>query len=312
MEIGLFGSAISASTFDYPTIPVSVLAQEAEVRGFDAIFVGEHSHTPVGATLPKWMGAVGGQPFPEWYRHYPDPFVILSQASALTTRIKIGVAVCVVAIHDPISLSKSVSTLDHVSGGRLIFGVGYGYSEGEFRNHGVDRSKRRDIVREKMLAMERLWDHETASFEGDYVSFTESWMYPKPIQKPRPPVLIGGQLTATTLDDIVEWGDGWLPANMMTKGNLATQISILRDRFAAAGRQLDGPDITVFHTVDHLTDRGWDYRAGAAPITDDLLERYENMGVTRLCLPIPNEPTAKVLQLLDRYVHSIGERLSSI
>jgi alkanesulfonate monooxygenase SsuD/methylene tetrahydromethanopterin reductase-like flavin-dependent oxidoreductase (luciferase family) len=174
VDIGLFGSAIAASDRHAATIPLSVLAPAAEERGFDAVFIGEHSHTPVNATLPKWMGAVGGQPFPESYRRYPDPFTMLAHASALTTRLRLGVSVSLVAIHDPILLAKTVSTLDQVSGGRVILGVGYGYNEPEFRNHGVDMSKRRDITREKMLAMERLWSEETASFDGDYVSFTES------------------------------------------------------------------------------------------------------------------------------------------
>src|SRR3546814_4519423 len=108
------------------------------------------------------MCAFGGQPYPEFYRHQPNPYILLAQASALTKRLKLGVAISLVAVHDPILLAKMVSTLDHVSEGRLIFGVGYGYNEDEFRNHGVDVSKRRDIVREKMLAMEALWSQETA------------------------------------------------------------------------------------------------------------------------------------------------------
>ena len=311
MEIGLYGSAISASTELNQTIAVGVLAPEAEARGFDALVVGEHSHCPVEARLPEWMGAVGGQPFPDFYKRYPDPFVVLAHASALTTRLKLVVAVSLVALHDPILLAKTVSTLDRVSAGRLIFGVGYGYNEPEFRNHGVDKTERRDIVREKMLAMERLWSQETASFEGDYVSFTESWQYPKPVQRPRPPVLVGSQLIPKTLDHIVEWGDGWIPASMMSKGKLASDIVKLREAFAAAGRNPDGLDITVLHTVDHLKDRVWDYRTGAAPITYDLVAYYEEMGVTRLCLPVPNEPAEVVLPVLDSYVAAIGERLSA-
>lgn len=309
MEIGLYGSAMAASEEQYHTVPVRVVAQEAEARGFELIFIGEHSHTPVAGVLPDWMGAVGGQPYPEWYRHYPDPFILLAEVSALTQRIKLGVAICLVAIHDPIILAKAVSTLDHVSRGRLIFGVGYGYNELEFRNHGIDAKQRRDIVREKMLAMEALWSQETASFEGGHVSFTESWQHPKPYKRRRPPVLVGSQLIPKTLDHIVEWGDGWLPTAMMAKGNLAGEIAKLKERFEAAGRDPKALDITVFHTVEHLKERTWDYRAGAAPITDELLDKYEQMGVTRLCFPIPNERTKPVLELLDRYVETFGKRL---
>lgn len=306
----MYGSAIAASERHTQTIPLSVLAPEAEARGFDAVFVGEHSHTPVDATLPEWMGAVGGQPFPEWYRRYPDPYIMLAHASALTTRLRLGVAVSLVAIHDPILLAKTISTLDHVSGGRLILGVGYGYNEDEFRNHGVDARKRRDITREKMLAMQRLWSEETASFDGDYVSFTESWQYPKPIQRPRPPIVVGSQLIPQTIDHIVEWADGWIPAAMMAKGKLADGIERLRERFEAAGRNPDRLDVTVFHTVEHLKDREWDYRNGAAPVTYDLLDRYEAMGVTRVGLPVPNEGAETVLPLLDSYVDAIGDRLA--
>jgi probable F420-dependent oxidoreductase len=309
MEIGLFGSAIAASPEQYHTIPVRELAQAAEARGFDSIFIGEHSHTPVDAVLPDWMGAMGGQPYPEFYRHYPNPYILLAQAAALTRRLKLGVAVSMVALHDPILLAKMVSTLDHVSEGRLIFGVGYGYNAEEFRNHGVDLAKRRDIVREKMLAMEALWSQEIAGFAGEYVSFTESWQYPKPYRRKRPPVLVGGQLIAKTVDHIVEWADGWIPAAMMVKGELASEIAKLKDRFEAAGRDPDTLEITVFHTVDNLKDRKWDYRDDSAPITDELLARYEDMGVTRLCFPIPNEGTEAVLELLDTYVRIFGDRL---
>jgi probable F420-dependent oxidoreductase len=311
MEICLYGSAIVASELQAPTIPLSVLAPEAEARGFHAVFVGQHSHTPVEARLPDWMGAVGGQAFPESYRHYPDPYVMLAHASALTTRLKLGIAVSVVAIHDPILLAKTISTLDQVSGGRVIFGVGYGYNALEFRNHGIDMSKRRDIVREKMLAMQQLWSQETASFDGTYVSFTESWQYPKPVQRPRPPVLVGSQLIRQTLDHIVEWGDGWIPAAMMAKGKLSADIARLRQRFEAAGRNPDDLDVTVFHTVEHLKDRQWDYRTGAPPITNELIDRYEEMGVTRLGLPVPKEGAEAVLPLLDSYVEALGERLST-
>lgn len=309
MEIGLFGSAMAASPEHYHTIPFSVVAREAEARGFESLFIGEHSHTPVDAVLPKWMGAVGGQPYPEFYRHYPNPYILLAQASALTKRLKLGVAISLVAVHDPILLAKMVSTLDHVSEGRLIFGVGYGYNEDEFRNHGVDVSKRRDIVREKMLAMEALWSQETASFNGEHVSFTESWLYPKPYKRKRPPVLVGGQLIPKTVDHIIEWADGWLPAAMMAKGQLASEIVKLKERFEAAGRDPNTLDITVFHTVEDLKERKWDYRDDAVPVSEELLARYENMGVTRLCFPIPNEGTASVLKILDDYTNIFGDRL---
>jgi probable F420-dependent oxidoreductase len=309
MEIGLYGSAIPASPEQYHTIPFRVVAQEAEVRGFESVFIGEHSHTPVHAVLPEWMGAVGGQPYPESYRHYPDPYILLAQASALTKRLKLGVAISLVAIHDPILLAKTISTLDHVSEGRLIFGVGYGYNEPEFHNHGIDVSRRRDIVREKMLAMEALWSQETASFRGEHVSFTESWQYPKPYKRKRPPVLVGGQLIPKTVDHIVEWADGWLPAAMMAKGRLANEITKLKQRVEAAGRDPNALDITVFHTVEHLKERKWDYRADAPPITDELIANYEKLGVTRLCFPVPNEETKSVIALLDEYARAVGDRL---
>jgi hypothetical protein len=142
------------------------------------------------------------------------------------------------------------------------------------------------------------------------VSFTESWQYPKPVQRPRPPVLVGSQLIPQTVDHIVEWADGWIPAAMMAKGNLAAGIALLRERFDAAGRNPDELDVTVFHTVEHLKERQWDYRSGAKPITAALIDGYEDMGVTRLCLPVPNEGVDTVLPLLDSYVEVVGDRLA--
>ena len=164
------------------------LAKEAEDRGFDVLLTGEHDHIPVGSQV--WSGG----DLPQHYRRILDPFVALTTVGNATDRIKLGIAVCLVAQHDPISLAKRVASFDFVSDGRFIFGIGYGYILKEVANHGINPKMRRGILREKMLAIETIWSNSVASFAGTYVSFEDCEQYPKPVQAPRPPVLLGGKL----------------------------------------------------------------------------------------------------------------------
>jgi len=159
------------------------LAREAEAREFDDLWVPEHTHIPSGRQT-DWPMEEGSQ-LPEMYKRSLDPFVALSAAASVTERITLGTSICLVAQHDPIILAKTVSTLDHLANGRLIFGVGFGWNAEEMLHHGVNPDRRRTIAREKVMAMKELWTQEEASFKGTYVNFESSWQYPKPLQTRR-------------------------------------------------------------------------------------------------------------------------------
>ena len=176
------------------TMSPSELAVAVEERGFESLWLPEHSHIPTSRESP-WPGSKPGsdEPLPYHYPRYVDLFVSLSMAAAVTSRIRLGSSVCLVAQHDPIQLAKQVATLDHLSGGRVILGIGYGWNREEAANHGmVEWGARREIVREKVAAMRRLWSDEVASFDGDHVHVAPSWMWPKPVQRGGPPVILGG------------------------------------------------------------------------------------------------------------------------
>src|SRR5438132_676954 len=183
------------------------LAREAEERGFESIFYPEHTHIPTGRKT-EWPG---GGDLPEEYRRLHDPFIALTAAAGATDRIKLGTGICLVGQHDPIVLAKTVASVDVVSDGRFLFGVGFGWNTDEMEDHGVDPKFRRSIAREKVLAMKSLWTEEAGSFDGKYVHVPPSWSWPKPVQQPHPPILIGGAASDTVFKHVVEWADGWMP-----------------------------------------------------------------------------------------------------
>jgi probable F420-dependent oxidoreductase len=218
------------------------LAREVEARGFDSLFFPEHTHIPVSRRTPAPMG----EPLPEQYQRTLDLFVALSYAAGATTRLRIGSAICLVAQRDPIVTAKEVATLDSLSGGRLTFGIGFGWNVEEMADHGVDAKRRRDVVREKMLAMERLWSQDEAGFEGDLVRFESSWSWPKPVQTPRPPVLIGGGGGPKLFASIAEYADGWIPIGGR---GIATHLPALQQAFSDAGRDLTSLQIMPCGTI---------------------------------------------------------------
>jgi probable F420-dependent oxidoreductase len=220
------------------SVPVAWLAGEAEARGFTELWVPEHTHIPTGRET-AWPMADGAE-LPEMYKRSLDPFVALAAAATATSTIKLGTSICLVGQHDPIVLAKTVATLDHLSGGRVILGVGFGWNVDEMRHHGVDPDKRRTIAREKVLAMRELWTQEEASFAGKYVNFGPSWQWPKPVQQPHVPVWIGGGKAA--LAHVVEWGSGWMPiVGVMPVPKL---IARLRNMAEEAGR--DPAEIAIY------------------------------------------------------------------
>ena len=180
------------------------VAAEAEARGFDAFWVSEHSHMPLSTQFPL------GDTVPREYSSMLDPFVALAVAAQATTRIKLGTAIVILPQHDPINCAKAVASLDLVSNGRLLFGIGAGWNEPELENHGTEPSTRFKLMRERVEAMRQLWTSETAEYHGDLVDFDPVWQWPKPLQQPHPPVFVAGA-SPRVIERVARYGDGWLP-----------------------------------------------------------------------------------------------------
>ncbi len=286
MEIGLImfptGEAITPAK----------LAFEAEERGFESLWFPEHSHIPVSRRTP-WGGREGAPPLPPEYWRSLDQFVALTDAAAATERIRIGTGICLVAQRDPIWTAKQVASLDHVSGGRFMFGVGYGWNVEEMANHGVPYRQRRAILREKVLAMQQIWSHDEAEFHGEHVDFDPIWSWPKPITKPWPPVILGGGAGPRTMRHIVEFCDGWMPiAGRSGPGELKSAIGQLQDLCEEECRDVAEVDIGIFGPRPDL----------------GILEGYANLGVTRAVLMLPPAPEAEILPILDEWM-TLGPKL---
>jgi probable F420-dependent oxidoreductase len=194
----------------FPTdygIAVRDLARLVEDAGFESMFFPEHTHVPVARTSPF---PAGGE-LPEPYHRNIDPFVAHAVAATVTERLRLGTGICLVAQREPIALAKTIASLDFISGGRFILGVGAGWNVEEMRNHGVDPARRWAVVRDHVLAMKAVWAADEAEFAGEFTSFPPLWSWPKPIQRPNPPVLVGG-MTPRAWDRVLAIGDGWIPA----------------------------------------------------------------------------------------------------
>ena len=254
------------------------LAREAEQRGFESVFYPEHTNIPVSRKT-QWPG---GGDLPEEYRRLHDPFIALMAAAAVTETIRIGTGISLVAQHDPVVLAKVVASLDVLSNGRFILGVGFGWNTDEMEQHGVDPNFRRTIVREKILAMKSLWTQEAGSFDGRFVHVEPTWSWPKPAQKPHPPVLIGGAATDTVFKHVVDWADGWMPIG--GRFDVLGSIEALRQRASEAGRDPASIEITLF----------------GAPRDAEVIDRYEEAGVARVIFGLPPAERDVVLPALDR------------
>jgi probable F420-dependent oxidoreductase len=269
MELGL---AILLA--DY-SMPPARLGRIAEERGFESLFLAEHTHIPVSRETPY----PGGTELPREYSHTVDPFVGLAAAAAVTERLKLGTGVCLVIERDPIVTAKEVATLDHVSNGRFLFGIGAGWNIEEMRNHGTDPGTRFTRMRESVEAMKAIWTQDEPEYHGRIVDFDPIWSWPKPVQKPHPPVLVGG-LGEKVLDRVVAYGDEWIPNRVKSPEALGERIEELQRRAEAAGR--GRIPVTVF---------------GAKPEVR-LLERLRGAGVTRSLFYLrPEEPDAVERQL---------------
>ena len=263
---------------DY-SIRIDELARAAEERGFESLFVTEHTHIPASRRTPF----PGGTELPREYSHTLDPFVALTAAAAVTRTLKVGTGICLVIEHDPITLAKQVASLDVLSGGRFLFGIGGGWNAEEMENHGTAFKTRFRLLRERVLAMKEIWTKDAAAFHGEFVSFEPIWSWPKPAQKPHPPVLLGGE-SGYTLQRVVDFCDGWFPRGRAADAILPG-LADLEARAARAGRDMKTISVSIFGA-----------KAEAAA-----LQRYADAGITRAILRLPSEPRDTVLPLLDRY-----------
>ena len=212
---------------DYAADPATI-ARLVEERGFDSLFFPEHTHIPASRETPY---PAGGE-LPREYSHTHDPFVALATAAAVTERILLATGICLVIERDPIVTAKEVASLDQLSGGRFLFGVGAGWNLEEMRNHGTDPQRRFSLMRERVEAMKAIWGEDEASYHGEHVHFDRIWSWPKPVQGPHPPVLVGGN-GDRVLERVVAFGDEWMP-NRAT--GLRQRATDLRELAAEAGR----------------------------------------------------------------------------
>ncbi|BBX61728.1 LLM class F420-dependent oxidoreductase [Mycobacterium saskatchewanense] len=259
------------------------LAAAAEERGFESLLFCEHTHIPVSRKSPY----PGGGELPKMYAHTYDPFVACTAAAAATRRLKVGTGVCLVVERDPITTAKEVASVDRLSGGRFLFGVGAGWNREEMANHGTDARVRMSILRERVEAMRSIWTAEEAEYHGDYVNFDPIWSYPKPIQSPLP-VLVGG-MGPTVEDRIIDFGDGWL-AQDVTSENLDAfrdRVAKLQRRVTEAGR--DAVEISLF----------------AASSKQEMIERYAAAGVDRCLFLLPDGDDSEVTGKLDRLAERV-------
>ncbi len=217
--------------------------EAAEAAGFESIWFAEHSHIPVSRITP-WGGRAGAPPLPEHYWRTHDSVVALAAIAARTTDIRLGTGIALLAQRDPIWLAKEIASLDVISGGRANFGIGYGWNVEEMESHGIDPKRRRALVREKALAIKEIWARDEATFSGEFVSFDAMWSWPKPVQKPHPPIVIGGSPTPVTFRHIVEYGDGWMP--LYGRFPIVEHVADLRREAEDAGRDPAAIEVTVY------------------------------------------------------------------
>lgn len=257
------------------TIQPIELAKAVEDRGLDSLFFPEHTHIPVSRDTPF----PGGGDLPEHYWRSHDPFVALMAAAAVTSRIKLGTGICLVIERDPITLAKECATLDYLSGGRLILGIGAGWNREEMENHGADYKHRWKIVREKILAMKEIWNNDEAQFHGEFVNFDPIWSWPKPKQAGGPPVWMGAN-SKWVFDRVAEYCDGWMPIG----GSGSGAMDNLKKACEVRGRDVDSVTLALF----------------GAPMDLDQLNRRIEQGFTELIFGLPQGEADVVLPVLDK------------
>src|ERR1700751_373442 len=276
-----FGASIFFT--DYSISPTE-LAVAMEERGLDALWVAEHSHIPV----PRRTPAPGGGELPKRYYDVMDPFVTLATAAAVTKRLKLGTGVCLVIQRDTIQTAKLVASIDQVSNGRFLFGIGGGWNAEEIENHGTEFTSRFKKMREQIEAMKEIWTKPTAEYRGDLVNFSPMMTWPKPVQKPHPPVILGGAFPWAARR-AVRYGDGWYPN--ASSGNPEEYLPRFRQMAAEAGRDPQSLPVTL----------------GGAPADADRLKRYRDLGAVRAVVTLEAGKTEEVMPVLDNWAALIRQ-----
>ena len=276
MQYGIF-----MFTTDKSTDPVR-LAMAAEERGFESLWVPEHVHIPVDRQTPFPRGG----DLPEEYYRLHDPFVALAAAAGATSTIKLGTGICLVTEHEPIELAKSVASLDRISNGRFLFGIGAGWLKEEMETLGTAFETRWKLTEERIAAMREMWTKDEAEYHGELVDIPNTHVWPKPVQQPHPPVLIGAS-TRWARQRVVDWGDGWIP-NVTEPAFVERGLNDIRGRAEEAGRDISSLDVSIF---------------GAQ---EDALDEYERIGATRCIFRLPHAGDDIVLPELDRLAKLIG------
>jgi probable F420-dependent oxidoreductase len=278
MKIGVSVPSVVGAPVD-----VAVLAQKAEELGFESIFVPEHPIMPVNVSSPFPQGG----PIPESYSHMMDPFIALSRASAVTSKIMLGTGVCLIPERNPLVLAKVVASLDHFSNGRVLLGIGAGWAKEETELMGGDFEHRWTQTREAVLAMKELWTKDEAEFHGKYYDFPPVLSYPKPVQKPNPPVILGG-MARNVLRRVAEYGDGWIP-NRVTPEEIKAGRATLDELAATAGRDPKSIEITVF---------------GRGPDRDEI-KGFEDAGVDRAVVRLAGTSTEDAAAQLEEMAQAV-------
>jgi probable F420-dependent oxidoreductase len=264
---------------DYSIHPAE-LGRAAEERGFESLWVAEHSHIPCSRKTP-WPG---GAELPKMYYDVVDPFVALAMAAAATTTLKVGTGICLVIQRDPIQTAKEVASLDLLSGGRFLFGVGGGWNVEEMANHGTRFETRWKLLRERIEAMKQIWTEKQAEYHGELVDFEPIFAWPKPKQKPHPPIHVGGAFPGG-MRRALRYGDGWIPISGRGDGDPVSHLPALRDEAAKLGRSLDGFEVSIY----------------AAPTDPGKLAALRDAGIARAVFMLPPAPKDEAVKLLDRY-----------
>jgi probable F420-dependent oxidoreductase len=278
MKIGVSVPSVVGAPVD-----VAVLAQKAEELGFESIFVPEHPIMPVNVSSPFPQGG----PIPDSYSHMMDPFIALSRASAVTSKIMLGTGVCLIPERNPLVLAKVVASLDHFSNGRVLLGIGAGWAKEETELMGGDFAHRWTQTREAVLAMKELWTKDEAEFHGKYYDFPPVLSYPKPVQKPNPPVILGG-MARNVLRRVAEYGDGWIP-NRVTPEEIKAGRATLDELAATAGRDPKSIEITVF---------------GRGPDRDEI-KGFEDVGVDRAVVRLAGTSTEDAAAQLEEMAQAV-------
>ena len=279
MEFGLMMFAT-----DY-AIRVDDLAREAESRGFESLWLPEHTHIPASRRSP-WPG---GPELPKEYWHTHDPFVALALAAAATQRLKIATGICLLIERDTITTAKQVASLDVLSGGRLIFGIGGGWNAEEMENHGTEFRSRWRRLREQVAALKLIWTEDEPEFHGEFIDFDPIWSWPKPLQKPHPPILLGGH-SPQVLRRVATYCDGWMPIAARAD-SLAHDVATLRRLADEAAPAPPILSLSIF----------------GAPPDPTRLAAFREVGAQRCILGLPSSPRDEILRLLDRYQAAVAE-----